>query len=261
MSRKTIFKSVLLVIIMLCITNIILSTNSAVKNDNYGLSLFFSTINSNRNIIFLVVFSLLYPSILLIDYFDYDYNRFSNLIQIRIGRKKFYINSLIKVFSVYTLITLILYCLMLINIHFIWSPISFIANQHIGMYFSNNPMENMILFLIISSIGSGVYACFLYSIIYICNNKYIYRVAMILNVLVGIFASTFVVSFIRSIFTYNTFTYSLSYLLVPCGLFAPGTIPDMELSGFINFITSTIIYILLGTSLLIYSFKRREKNG
>ena len=200
MSRKIILRSILLVIIMLILTNMILYTNSAVKNDNYGLSLFFSTINSNRNIIFLVVFSLLYPSILLIDYFDYDNNKFSNLIQIRIGRKKFYVISLIKVFCTYALLTLIIYCLMLIDIHIFWSPVSFVRDQPIGLYFSVNPLENLILFLSISSIGSGVYACFLYSIIYVCNNKYIYWVAMILNVLISIFASTFVVSFIRSIF-------------------------------------------------------------
>ena len=112
--------------------------------------------------------------------------------------------------------------------------------------FSQNTFINITLYLLLSSVGVGFYAMFLFSIISFIKNKYVFRGFTAILTFATIVFSTFlspVISAILQLFiTDKIFIKTITLSFLPCGLITPGMI--YENYGFLNFLCSFVIYTI-----------------
>ena len=161
--KKYIKRTLIVTILLILIGNLLIyfNPNNNFERD-YGISIYFNMISINRNIIFFVANILLIPSIVLIDYYDYYSNKFYYYIVERVGIKEYNTRALRNIFITSILSNLFINFCLLLSVGIMWSNISF-APQHIFEMFSQNTFINITLYLLLSSVGVGFYAMFLFS--------------------------------------------------------------------------------------------------
>lgn len=244
--KKYIKRTLIVTILLILIGNLLIyfNPNNNFERD-YGISIYFNMISINRNIIFFVANILLIPSIVLIDYYDYYSNKFYYYIVERVGIKEYNTRALRNIFITSILSNLFINFCLLLSVGIIWSNISF-APQHIFEMFSQNTFINITLYLLLSSVGVGFYAMFLFSIISFIKNKYVFRGFTAILTFATIVFSTFlspVISAILQLFiTDKIFIKTITLSFLPCGLITPGMI--YENYGFLNFLCSFVIYTI-----------------
>lgn len=260
--KKYVIRTIVVTAILLFIGNMVISMNPYNEFDkDYGVSVYFSLMSINRNVIYFISYALLLPSIILMDYYDYAANKFNYLMYERVGVKKYYKNSLINIFIVTFLATLFINLCLLVSVGLIWSNISFVP-QNIYTLFSEDTFTNLFVYFILSSIGTGFFSMFMFSIINFIKNKYVYRgIVAILTFSSVIFCTIIgpllfpLSSLFENLTMFKTFVFSL----IPCGLLTPGMI--FENYGFLNFICSFIIYLICFIIFSKISEVMRRKNG
>lgn len=260
--KKYIIRTIIVTGILLLVGNIIISMNPYNDFDrDYGVSVYFSLMSINRNVIYFISYTLLFPSIILMDYYDYSFTKFNYFIFERIGIKEYYRKALMNIFVVTFLSTLFINLCLLISVGVIWSNISF-SPQYIYNLFSNNTFVNLLTYLIFSSIGSGFFSMFLFSIISFIKNKYVYRGIVVILTFSSVILCTILGPFLfplASLFSNITMYKTVIFSLVPCGLLTPGMI--FESYGFLNFVCSFLIYLICFVICMKISDAIRRKNG
>lgn len=261
--KKYVKRVLLVTFLLLVIGNVLLFINP--NNDfdiDYGVSIYFNMVSINRNIIFFVSDLLLLPSIVLMDYFDYFDNRFCNLMVERIGIKKYHINALYKIFIVSFLASLFINFVELICFGSVWSNISF-SKQYIFEIFSTNTLVNVSIYILLSAFGTGLYSMFLYSIIPIIKNKYVYRGISVIITFITLIFSTLITPVLSIplglIIHNNAIVKTILLSFIPSGLITPGLI--YEEYGLINFICCLIIYGILFVVFMKVNEFMRKRNG
>lgn len=261
--KKYVIRTIIITLMLICIANILLLLNPYNDYDNnYGISIYFSLMSVNRNVIFFISYTLLIPIIVLMDYYDYVHNKFYYLILERIGIKTYYRNSIINIFVITFVSTLFINISLLLSIGFLWSNISF-EPQHIYNLFSENTFINFSLYLILSSLGTSFFSISMFSLIGFIKNKYIFiGFTTILTFTSIIMCTVFgpIISMpLVSLFENMTVLKTIIFSIVPSGLLTPGMI--FESFGFLNFTCSLVFYSLFFIAALHISEKVRRKYG
>lgn len=261
--KKYIVRTIAITCILLILGNILLYLNPNNNFDNdYGISIYFGLISINRNIIFLITYTLLLPGIILIDYYDYAINKFDYMIIQRIGVNQYYKRALENIFVITFFATLFINLCLLICIGFIWSNISF-TPQYIYELFSQDTFKNIVCYLFFCSIGTSFFSMFMFSIIDFIKNKYVYRGFIPILIFTTIIFCTFIFPFlsgIGSILFKNLLIFkTIIFSFVPSGLLTPGMI--YESYGFLNFGCSFLIYFVCFVVSTKISKILRRKNG
>lgn len=261
--KKYIKRTIIISGILVVIGNLLIFTNPYNDFDkNYGISVYFNIISINRNVIYFIAYTLLMPSIVLMDYFDYNFNKFNYFIIERIGIREYYKKALLNIFVITILSTLFINLCLLLSIGILWSNISF-EPQYIYNLFSENTFINIVIYFILSAIGTAFFSMFMFSIINFINNKYIYRgfisILTFTTIILCTFIAPFIFSVFRLLFNNKTIFKTIIFSIVPSGLLTPGMI--FEYYGFLNFVSSLIFYGFAFVMCMIVSEKMRRKNG
>lgn len=224
--------------------------------DNPGLNLYYLTQLSGIYLYYYIILILVLPNILGYDFVRIKNNKASYFIISRLGKKKF---ERLKTLSIY--ISSFVFCLIsniiiLLFIHFFHYPITFnTLSPEIYSYttlFSTNELISLIVYVIFSSIGCGVFSLFLYSISVFIKNQYIFRCS---GLLFGI-ALYMIPPFIGLKFGLNSFIYNLTALAFIPNLITPGmagTGVYQQITPVQGFIISLLFFGIL--TFILYSYK------
>lgn len=143
---------------------------------------FFYYIQSNGiNPFIFMILMLLLPNLVSYDLLEMHQNHTTYLIETRIGKKKYYIDTLIKNY-LFTFITVfILQISLVLIIHFCYGNIVFQATDYPQTYHAltqticQNEFINLIAFIILTSLGYALLSSVIFSLQVFIPHKYIYR--------------------------------------------------------------------------------------
>jgi hypothetical protein len=128
-----------------------------------------------------MILMLLLPNIVSYNFLDMQQNHTTYLIETRIGKKKYYIDTTIKNFIISSIAIMILEILMLINIQLFFGKIAFNTMTYPEGYhiltqtICSNEILNLIYFLILTSIGYGLLSVIIFSLQVFIPHIYLYR--------------------------------------------------------------------------------------
>ena len=178
--KQIVKRGLLLALVIIIIQNILLMLADVPTEPNLGYHIYFSIQNSSREIFYTIFLIILIPSLLLIYYYDDYHNKHDNLCLLRIGYKKYYLRAILQILILTFLLRIIVEIVFVLEIHFLKSNINFTSSVSTHAIFGDKALVNLLAYIITSSIGTGVFSCFWFSIIYFIKNKYIFRGIMVL---------------------------------------------------------------------------------
>ncbi|WP_147573607.1 hypothetical protein [Candidatus Stoquefichus massiliensis] len=201
------------------------------------------------NGIFLVLYLIIIFELSVSKSYSYIDNKFDKNIIIRVGYKKYYLQTIITIFLsafIYSLIIHISIILLMNMFHtFDFTTIAKERFQHI--YFSNNTYLNISIFVLLSSTGSSIFCTSIYPFLYFIKNKYLCKFIPVLT-----FFCTIILSFIISPIFQN-FLLSITGNLekaktilcsiIPSSLIEPGC--GWYSYALLDFVCGASIYILI----------------
>lgn len=257
--KQILKRGLILTFIIILIQNILMMIIDIPTGSNLGYNIYFSIQNSSREILYTVLVILLIPSLILMYYYDDYHNKHDNLCLLRVGYKKYYLRALLQILFFTFLLRLIVEVIFVLEIHFFKSNIDFISPVTSHALFGDKALINLITYIFTSSIGTGIFSCFWFSIIYFIKNKYIFRGIMILLLFVSMIGFSMIYPFISNLIGQSDILVAVVSAISPTSLIGPGTI--YETQGFMNFISGIIIYILITLLLLNISYRKKLQNG
>lgn len=169
---------------------------------SFGLSFFYSIMNVGGMIMIYLLFILIVPNLYASECLISRKTGFSSLIKLRLGYKKYFKNNVVLNFSLAFITVLITQCLLLLLIHIAYAPIEFTFTTITDTYTNSqllNPNEliSLILFIIFTSIGYGLFSVFLYSLQAWLRNVHLFRLSGLIS---GILLYTGIVMIGKSIY-------------------------------------------------------------
>lgn len=229
---------------------------------NFGIYSFYILFDMDTFIFFFASIFIIAPNIVSIKLYQMK-KGFLNFLFMRISAKQYLNKALLQSFISGFFLFLTVELTILVIMHFFYDPIFLSLTQETNLYFSRNAVYELILFLIISSIGFGVFLAFLTCLAAFIKNEYLCRssgiiiliAAMLLYPLIG---ST-IVPFLLNYIPKNIPVRSLCSFTLPTNLISPGTTFEKEApyTGWYSFIGSLLFYGIL----LFYMYKKLTKNN
>ena len=257
--NKTKIKNIILIfLVSLCGMYFIINyMNSGVEED-FFTDLYLYLWNGNLNILFFLIFLVIFHEVCVMDSYKKIYNNFARLIITRIGYKGFYKKEFkdicIKSFYYYYLLHIILIIFCIFKYGFMTSTNLGLFKYHI---FVNDPIIDLILFIIISSLGVAIFNCFIFSLSTFIKNIYLYRFIPLVLLFVTILFSTVFSTFIQNIFGYDIFIKTLGQTFMITSLIQPGM--GFMMLGFLNFGLAASVFIIISAILIKISINKRMK--
>lgn len=201
------------------------------------------------NGVFLVLYLLAIFELSVSKPYAYIENKFDKNIIARVGYRKYYLNTVFKIFISALIYSLIIHVsiIILMNVFHNFDFINTAESHYQHIYFSNNTFTNISIFVLLSSLGSAIFCISLYPFLYFIKNKYLCKFIPVL-----VFFSTLIVSFILSPFFQNfllNITGSLEKAktilcsIIPTSLIEPGC--GWYTYAVTDFICGVIIYSLV----------------
>lgn len=225
-----------------------------------GISAFFHLFNGNRTLIFLFLGILLgTPSVIAIYYFQYKNNAFKNLILTRISYKKYIQNMLVKTFVYSFCFYLALNIIVLLLVHTMYYPILFHEPMQLYELFSSNLITNVVIYIILSSLGFSIYNLFLTQLIEFIHNEFLFRGITLINFVASLIIFSGIKSMFVKVIQDNQIIDTITSSIVPINLFTPGLL--YEYNGLPSFIASAIFYLLVTFICGWVAYKGAMKNG
>jgi len=257
------FLRILVLVITLTVSGFMIISFDPYNNYdiNYGISVFFGLISINRNVVFTIVYFIALPFVQLTSIYLKFENKFDNTITTRISLRKYYFYCIRKIAMNTFIFTTCTYLALLSMIHIYWSSVSFVP-QHIFPLFSEKTIQNIVLFLITSTIGNILFSLFLFSIMYYFKDRYsfsLFPVVLVLSSIIICMFLTFLLSPLVFFINDASLIKSLAFSLSPLSIIMPGLL--FESSGMSEFIFGTFTYSILTFLFLNLSSKRRLING
>lgn len=230
--------------------------------ENPGLYLFYLNQLSGVYLYFYIIIILLLPNVLGYDLVCIKNTKASYHIITRLGYKRSEIFNILAVFMSGFIVSILINLLILTMIHFFYYTISFhVISTSIFSYttfFSSNEFISLILYLLFSSIGCGMFSLLVYVIGCLIKNQYIFRC---LGLVLGI-ALYIIPPFIGLKFGLHSFGYNLTGLAFIPNLITPGmagTGVYQDISPTYGYFYTLIFYSALLVFLFIYKFKKELK--
>lgn len=258
-NKKIMKQGLVLVFIFLIIHNILLMIADIPTGANMGYDIYFTIQNSSRDIFYTIFLLALLPSLQLITYYDSFHNKHQELCILRIGNKKFYCHTLIKLFFFSFLFRLIIEVLFITNIHFFQSNIDFTNPVHTHPIFGEYAMKNLVIYILFTSIGTGIFSCFWFSLNYFIKNKYIYRGIMVLWLFLSMTIFSSLYGILGFFLGQGDKALSLATSITPISLLTPGVL--YESYGFVNFTGGMILYSLATVVLIMITIRKKYQDG
>ena len=219
------------------------------KDPEMGLDFFYYLQDSGLTLILYVLTTLIIPNIISADFLLYNHNKFNHFLITRMSssiyhkkeRQFNFVSTFILILITHLLTILILH-LFFFRISFSINPIYMNATRQTNLL-SSSLLLNLIIYMVLSSIGYALFSHFLFSLQYFIKNVYFYRtlgllVSLILYIGASVLSHTF----------YNTsgsLIATLAYFLNIINILTPSIIKSPILNN-----TPHLFYI--GTALLYY---------
>jgi len=205
---------------------------------------------------------LLLPNIVSCDFLTTYISHHHYSIETRISKKTYFLYIYFINFILTILVVSIFEIIILLIIHYFYSPIHFNTMVYPEMYYATtqllfkNEFYNLIFFIILTSLGYGIVSTLLFSFQTFINNPYVYRCS---GVLIGIF-----LILIPALINKALPIYSMAYLLQINNLICLGIegfdeIP-FQLSYWMIYLITFMIYTLCAWGSFQYMYKWRLKN-
>lgn len=220
-----------------------------------GLDFFYYLQDSGLTLILYVLTTLIVPNIISADFLLYDHNKFNHFLITRMSsslyhKKESQFNFLATFILILMthLLTILIIHLFFFKISFSINPIYMNATRQTNLL-SSSLLLNLIIYMILSSIGYALFSHFLFSLQYFIKNVYLYRtlgllVSLILYIGASVLSHTF----------YNTsgsLTATLAYFLNIINILTPSIIksPVLNNNPHLFYIGTALLYYLLSSIL------------
>lgn len=223
------------------------------KDSEMGLDFFYYLQDSGLTLILYVLTTLIVPNIISADFLLYNHNKFNQFMITRMSSSLYYKKERQFNFIATFILILITHLLTILIIHLFFFKISFSINP-IYMnatrqtnLLSGSLLLNLIIYIILSSIGYGLFSHFLFSLQYFVKNVYLYRalgllVSLILYIGASVLSHTF----------YNTsgnLIATLAYFFNIINILTPSIIksPILNNNPHLFYIGTALLYYLLSS--------------
>mgnify|MGYP003290275440 FL=1 len=172
------------------------------KDPEMGLDFFYYLQDSGLTLILYVLTTLIVPNIISADLLLYEHNKFNHFLITRMSSSLYHKKERQFNFLATFILILITHLLTILIIHLLFFKISFSINP-IYMdatrqtnLLSSSLFLNLIIYIILSSIGYALFSHFLFSLQYFIKNVYLYRtlgllVSLILYIGASVLSHTF----------------------------------------------------------------------
>lgn len=225
------------------------------KDPEMGLDFFYYLQDSGLTLILYVLTTLILPNIISADFLLYEHNKFNHFLITRMSSSLYhkkerqfnFLATFILIFMTHLLTILIIH-LFFFKISFSINPIYMNATRQTNLL-SSSLLLNLIIYMILSSIGYALFSDFLFSLQYFIKNVYLYRtlgllVSLILYIGASVLSHTF----------YNTsgsLTVTLAYFLNIINILTPSIIksPVLNNNPHLFYIGTALLYYLLSSIL------------
>ena len=172
------------------------------KDPEMGLDFFYYLQDSGLTLILYVLTTLILPNIISADFLLYEHNKFNHFLITRMSSSLYhkkerqfnFLATFILIFMTHLLTILIIH-LFFFKISFSINPIYMNATRQTNLL-SSSLLLNLIIYMILSSIGYALFSDFLFSLQYFIKNVYLYRtlgllVSLILYIGASVLSHTF----------------------------------------------------------------------
>ena len=216
-----------------------------------GLDFFYYLQDSGLTLILYVLTTLIVPNIISADLLLYEHNKFNHFLITRMSSSLYHKKERQFNFLATFILILITHLLTILIIHLFFFKISFSINP---IYMdatrqSSSLFLNLIIYMVLSSIGYAIFSHFLFSLQYFIKNVYLYRtlgllVSLILYIGASVLSHTF----------YNTsgsLLATLAYFLNIINILTPSIIksPVLNNNPHLFYIGTALLYYLLSSIL------------
>lgn len=225
------------------------------KDPEMGLDFFYYLQDSGLTLILYVLTTLIVPNIISADFLLYEHNKFNHFMITRMSssiyhkkeRQFNFLATFILIFMTHLLTVLIIH-LFFFKISFSINPIYMNATRQTNLL-SSSLFLNLIIYMVLSSIGYALFSHFLFSLQCFIKNVYFYRtlgllVSLILYIGASVLSHTF----------YNTsgsLLATLAYFLNIINILTPSIIksPVLNNNPHLFYIGTALLYYLLSSIL------------
>ena len=225
------------------------------KDPEMGLDFFYYLQDSGLTLILYVLTTLIVPNIISADFLLYNHNKFNHFLITRMSssiyhkkERQFNFVSTFILILITHLLTILIIHLFFFKISFSINPIYMNATRQTNLL-SSSLLLNLIIYMLLSSIGYALFSHFLFSLQYFIKNVYLYRtlgllVSLILYIGASVLSHTF----------YNTsgsLAATLAYFLNIINIFTPSIIksPVLNNNPHLFYIGTALLYYLLSSIL------------
>lgn len=225
------------------------------KDPEMGLDFFYYLQDSGLTLILYVLTTLIVPNIISADFLLYNHNKFDQLMITRMSSSLYhkkerqfnFLATFILIFITHLLTILIIH-LFFFKISFSINPIYMNATRQTNLL-SGSLLLNLIIYIIISSMGYALFSHFLFSLQYFIKNVYLYRtLGLLISLILYIGASVLSHAFYN---TSGSLLATLAYFLNIINILTPSIIksPVLNNNPHLFYIGTAILYYLLSSIL------------
>jgi len=224
-----------------------------------GIQFFYIIQDAGLSLIFFVLMLVLLPNLISSNFLEMSNSKFNNMITTRIGYSQRIKNELKTTFIFSFMFTIFADIIILITIHLFCFSIHFTkvlpfeGIYDLSIIFSNNQLLSLIIYVLLSACGYGVFSCFVYSLQFVIKNIYLYRA---LGLFIGI-SLVILPSFISQLLNINILS-TIVYFLSIWAITSPGIGSTLQASPTILYIGSICIYSLIIVILLKIKEKKEK---
>lgn len=160
---------------------------------SFGLSFFYDCLSLQQTLYIYSMLILIIPNVFASDVLRMRNNGCTNAIISRMGYASYFKNNVFITFVFSFLVILLFQIFVLLLIHFVYAPIEFtnftLSNMVYspGQFLHPNEIINLVLFILCTSVGYGIFSVFLYSLQVWIRNVYLFS---IMGFITGLLFST-----------------------------------------------------------------------
>lgn len=225
------------------------------KDPEMGLDFFYYLQDSGLTLILYVLTTLIVPNIISADFLLYEHNKFNHFLITRMSSSLYhkkerqfnFLASFILILMTHLLTILIIH-LFFFKISFSINPIYMDATRQTNLL-SSSLFLNLIIYIILSSIGYALFSHFLFSLQYFIKNVYLYRtLGLLVSLILYIGASVLSYTFYN---TSGSLLATLAYFLNIINILTPSIIksPVLNNNPYLFYIGTALLYYLLSSIL------------
>ena len=218
-----------------------------IHKKQYGVKCYqlFSHFSGNVNLLFQLAFLMTFFVFIVSRFYMMQHHHFDNFIITRISYAKYYRKSCYAVFCTTFIVMLLFHISMFVVpllLHYHYVPYQ--IEREMVLFYGNMGVD-IAIYMLLSSLGMGLFFMVLYAASYLIHNKYIYYVLPCCVIFCSLIVFVAISSFINGNF-YITgksldMVRTICCMITPMNLYTPGLM--FESYGWISFLSSCLLYV------------------